>query len=59
VAVDNAAMAKTFRPYDPDQMLLMPPALGDWVPEDHLARFVRDVVEAREVEWAELRVARS
>jgi transposase len=39
-------MAKTFRPYDPDQMLLMPPALADWVPEDHLARFVRDVVEA-------------
>jgi len=39
-------MAKTFRPYDPDQMLLMPPSLADWVPEDHLARFVRDVVEA-------------
>jgi transposase len=38
-------MAKTFRPYDPDQMLLMPPSLADWVPEDHLARFVRDVVE--------------
>jgi transposase len=37
-------MPKTFRPYDPDQMLLMPPALADWVPEDHLARFVRDVV---------------
>jgi transposase len=39
-------MAKTFRPYDPDQMLLMPPSLADWVPEDHLARFVRDVVAA-------------
>ena len=26
-------------------MLLMPPSLADWVPEDHLARFVRDVVE--------------
>ncbi len=38
-------MAKTFRPYEPDQMLLMPPALADWVPEDHLVRFVRDVVE--------------
>ena len=38
-------MAKTFRPYEPDQMLLLPPALADWVPEDHLARFVRDVVE--------------
>ena len=39
-------MAKSFRPYDPDQMLLMPPSLADWIPEDHLARFVRDVVEA-------------
>jgi transposase len=38
-------MAKTFRPYEPDQMLLMPPSLAEWVPEDHLARFVRDVVE--------------
>jgi transposase len=27
-------------------MLLMPPSLADWVPEDHVARFVRDVVEA-------------
>jgi transposase len=38
-------MAKTFRPYEPDQMLLMPPSLADWVPEDHLARFVREVVD--------------
>ena len=38
-------MAKPFRPYEPDQMLLMPPSLADWVPEDHLARFIRDVVE--------------
>jgi transposase len=44
-AVDNAAMAKTFRPYEPDQLLLMPPSLADWVPEDHLARFVSDVVD--------------
>jgi len=44
-SVDNAAMAKIFRPYDPDQLLLMPPALADWVPEDHLARFVSDVVD--------------
>jgi transposase len=38
-------MAKTFRPYAPDQLLLMPPSLAEWVPEDHLARFVRDVVD--------------
>jgi transposase len=36
---------KTFRPYDPDQMLLMPPALSDWVPEGHLARGVSDLVD--------------
>jgi len=44
--VDNAAMAKTFRPYEPDQLLLLPPSLADWVPEDHLARFVSEVVDA-------------
>jgi transposase len=43
--VDNTRMAKTFRPYEPDQMLLMPPALSDWVPENHPARFVSDLVD--------------
>ena len=38
-------MSKTFRPYDPEQMLLMPPALSDWVPEGHLARGVSDLVD--------------
>jgi transposase len=38
-------MAKTFRPFDRDQMLLMPPSLDEWVPEDHLARFIGDLVE--------------
>jgi len=36
---------KIFRPYEPDQMLLLPPSLSDWVPEDHLARFVSDLVD--------------
>jgi transposase len=39
-------MAKTFRPYEPDQLLLMPPSLSEWVPEGHLARFVGDLVDA-------------
>jgi len=38
-------MAKTFRPYEPDQLLLMPPSLSDWVPEDHLARGISDLVD--------------
>jgi len=36
---------KTFRPYDPDQRLLLPPSLEDWVPENHVARFVSDLVD--------------
>src|SRR5438093_869281 len=35
---------KTFRPYQPDQMLLLPPSIEEWLPEGHLARFVREVV---------------
>jgi transposase len=38
-------MAKTFRPFDRDQLLLMPPSLHDWVAEDHLVRFIADLVE--------------
>lgn len=38
-------MAKTFRSYEPNQLLLLPPALQDWVPEGHLARFISDMVD--------------
>lgn len=33
-------MAKTFREYSPDQLLLMPPSLREWLPEDHAVYFV-------------------
>jgi len=36
---------KSFRPYDPDQVLLMAPVLSEWVPEGDLAHFVSDLVE--------------
>lgn len=36
---------KTFKPYTPDQLLLLPPALQDWLPEGHLALFLSDVVD--------------
>ena len=38
-------MGKTFRPYDPDQLLMLPPSMREWLPEDHEAYFVSDVVE--------------
>jgi transposase len=40
-----AAVGKTFRAFDPHQVLLLPPSLDDWLPEDHLARFVADLVD--------------
>jgi len=39
------AMNKTFRPYDLNQRLLLPPDLRDWLPEGHLALFISDVVD--------------
>lgn len=36
-------MQKRFRAYDLNQVYLLPPSLHDWLPEDHLARFVAAV----------------
>ena len=33
-----------FRPFRPGQMLLMPPSMLDWLPKDHLAYFLLDLV---------------
>jgi transposase len=38
-------MAKTYRPYVPEQALLLPPSLREWLPDDHLAYFVGDLVD--------------
>ena len=38
-------MTKTYLPYDPDQQLLLPAALQEWLPEDHLVYFISDVVD--------------
>ena len=46
-------MAKSYRTYLPEQDLLLPPSLRDWLPENHLAHFVSDVVDQldlREIE---------
>jgi transposase len=36
---------RMFRPYDPDELWLLPPSPRDWLPEDHLAYFVSDLVD--------------
>ncbi len=41
----EVAVDKMFRVYDQDQSFLMPPSLRDWLPDDHLALFVSELVE--------------
>src|SRR5680860_824445 len=45
VAAPKAPVDKTFRRYDQDQPLLLPPDLRDWLPAEHPARMVGDLVE--------------
>jgi transposase len=41
----GSAMAYNFRTCDRDQAFLLPPDLRDWLPADHLAWFILDVVD--------------
>ncbi len=42
-------MPTTFRPYQPDQLLLLSPDLREWLPPGHLAHHVGDLVDALEL----------
>lgn len=35
--------AKTFRPWNPEQTLLLPPSPVEWLPENHLVFFLLDL----------------
>ena len=39
-------MPREYRRYEPDQSLLLPPSLRDWLPEEHLAFFLSDTIDA-------------
>jgi transposase len=36
---------KTYRRYEPKQAFLLPPSPSEWLPEDHLAYFLLDVID--------------
>ncbi|MDI3466196.1 MAG: Mobile element protein [Nitrospira sp.] len=36
---------RTFRPYDPETLWLLPPSPRDWLPENHWAYFLSDMVD--------------
>ena len=42
-------MGTRFRPYQPKQLLMLPPDLGEWVPEGHLAHRVSELVDGLEL----------
>jgi transposase len=39
-------MPTSYLPYEPTQDLLLPHSLGEWLPEDHLAHFVSETIDA-------------
>src|SRR6202171_3446783 len=43
--IPQCSMGKSSRPSYPEEDLLLPPSLRDWLPEKHLAYFVSDVVD--------------
>ena len=43
-------MSKRFRTCDLNEPLLLSPSLQDWLPEDHLARFIADLAEHLDLE---------
>ena len=43
-------MAKTFRPWEIDQVWMLPPTVRELIPEGHVAHFVRDTTSAS-VTW--------
>lgn len=44
-SVVRGPVDKTFRAFDPGQDLLLPPSLDEWLPADHMARFIADLVD--------------
>ena len=36
----------SYRPYEPQQEMLLPASLQDWLPKVHLAYFIGDTVDA-------------
>lgn len=39
------SMEKKFKEYQPNQLMLLPPCISDWLPEDHPVHYISEVVE--------------
>jgi len=36
---------KRFKPYQPNQLLLLPPDMKDWLPDDDLVYFIMEMLD--------------
>ena len=50
-------MAISYRPYEPQQEMLLPASLQDWLPKGHLAYFISDTVDALDLKAFYVRYA--
>jgi len=41
----GAGINKRFRSFQPDAIMLVPPSLDEWLPQNHLSRFIAEIVE--------------
>ena len=51
-------MNKSYQPWTQDQTYLLPPSLRDWLPEEHLAWFILEVVEELDLSLIEAEIQR-
>lgn len=49
LAGGGAMPGKSYRAWSPDQPFLMPPSPGEWLPEDHIARFVLELIRELDI----------
>jgi transposase len=43
-------MPTSFLPYEPNQDYLLPPSISEWLPENHLAYFVSEIIDRLDLE---------
>jgi len=46
------SMKKKFRPYEPGQLILLPPSIDKWLPERHMTRFLSETIDAMDISYA-------
>lgn len=43
----GAGVNKRFRAFEPAAVMLVPPSLDEWLPQNHLSRFIAEIVESQ------------